>query len=97
MRKVGLKALKNRLGEYVRCAAGGETILVTDRDRVVAEIGPPRSEHETYYANPKLNEAVRQGWISPGTRRGAEPPPRLPAVATLDELLQELDQDREDR
>ena len=32
---------KNKLGEYVRLAAGGETVLVTDRDRVVAEIGPP--------------------------------------------------------
>jgi antitoxin (DNA-binding transcriptional repressor) of toxin-antitoxin stability system len=30
------KILKNRLGEYVRLAASGEIILVTDRDRVVA-------------------------------------------------------------
>ena len=40
MRAVGLKVLKNRLSEYVRLAAGGETVLVTDRDRVVAELGP---------------------------------------------------------
>ena len=42
MRAVGLKTLKNKLSEYVRLAAGGETVLVTDRDRVVAEIVPPR-------------------------------------------------------
>jgi antitoxin (DNA-binding transcriptional repressor) of toxin-antitoxin stability system len=42
MRSVGLKTLKNKLSEYVRLAASGETVLVTDRDRVVAEIGPPR-------------------------------------------------------
>ena len=42
MRSVGLKVLKNKLSEYVRLAAGGETVLVTDRDRVVAEIVPPR-------------------------------------------------------
>jgi len=41
MRSVGLKVLKNKLSEYVRLAAGGETVLVTDRDRVVAEIVPP--------------------------------------------------------
>jgi hypothetical protein len=41
VRSVGLKTLKNKLREYVRLAAGGETVLVTDRDRVVAEIGPP--------------------------------------------------------
>jgi antitoxin (DNA-binding transcriptional repressor) of toxin-antitoxin stability system len=44
MRSVGLKLLKNKLSEYVRLAAGGETVLVTDRDRVVAEIGPPPSD-----------------------------------------------------
>ena len=43
MRAVGLKILKNRLSEYVRLAAGGETILVTDRDRVVAELRPPQA------------------------------------------------------
>ena len=39
MRAVGLKTLKNKLSEYVRLVAGGETVLVTDRDRVVAELG----------------------------------------------------------
>jgi antitoxin (DNA-binding transcriptional repressor) of toxin-antitoxin stability system len=42
MRAVGLQVLRNRLSEYVRLAARGETVLVTDRDRVVAEIVPPR-------------------------------------------------------
>jgi antitoxin (DNA-binding transcriptional repressor) of toxin-antitoxin stability system len=42
MRAVGLKVLKNKLSEYVRLARGGETILVTDRDQVVAELVPPR-------------------------------------------------------
>jgi len=32
MRAVDLKVLKNKLSEYVRLAAGGETVLVTDRD-----------------------------------------------------------------
>ena len=43
MRAVGLKVLKNKLSEYIRLAASGETVLVTDRDTVVAEIGPPAS------------------------------------------------------
>jgi hypothetical protein len=32
-----LKVLKTKLSEYVRLAAGRETVLVTDRDRVVAD------------------------------------------------------------
>lgn len=42
MRTVGLEVLENELREYVRLAAGGEVVLVTDRDRVVAELTPPR-------------------------------------------------------
>ena len=39
MRSVGIKLLKNKLSEYIRLAAGGETVLVTDRDRVVRPAG----------------------------------------------------------
>ena len=41
MRSVGIKILKNRLSEYVRLAASGEVVLVTDRDHVVAELVAP--------------------------------------------------------
>ncbi|MGH7567182.1 MAG: type II toxin-antitoxin system Phd/YefM family antitoxin [Gemmatimonadota bacterium] len=42
MRAIGIKQLKARLSEYVRIARTGETILITDRDEVVAELGPSR-------------------------------------------------------
>ena len=38
---VGIKQLKARLSEYVRLAKAGETVLVTERDEVVAELGAP--------------------------------------------------------
>ena len=41
MRTVGVTVLKNRLSEYIQLVIAGETILVTDRDRVVAELRPP--------------------------------------------------------
>lgn len=44
MRSVGIKQLKARLSEYVRLAGSGEVVLVTDRDRVVAELGPARRQ-----------------------------------------------------
>src|SRR5919106_2430227 len=34
MRAVGIKTLKNKLSEYVRLAAAGETVLISDRDRI---------------------------------------------------------------
>lgn len=96
MRSVGLKVLKNKLSEYVRLAAGGETVLVTDRDRVVAELVPPSSSRSPLLADAMLAEAVRRGWVTPAPFPNAGPPPRNP-VAKFDELMQELQADREDR
>jgi antitoxin (DNA-binding transcriptional repressor) of toxin-antitoxin stability system len=42
VKSVGIKQLKARLSEYVRLVKSGETVLVTDRDEVVAEIRPAR-------------------------------------------------------
>jgi antitoxin (DNA-binding transcriptional repressor) of toxin-antitoxin stability system len=44
MKSVGVKQLKARLSEYLRMARGGEIILVTDRDEVVAELGPAKRQ-----------------------------------------------------
>ena len=96
MRSVGIKVLKNKLSEYIRIAAGGETVLVTDRDRVVAEIGPPRAGRGELLEDALLAEAVREGWLRGPTRGGENPPPRTP-VAPLSEILRGLDQDRSDR
>ncbi len=94
MRVVGLKELKNKLSEYVRIAAGGETVLVTDRERVVAEIVPPQGGRSAVAADALLAEAVRAGWVTPPLMRSRSPPARLP-VARLRELLDELAKDRE--
>lgn len=96
MRSVGVKVLKNRLSEYVRLASAGETVLVTDRDRVVAELGPPRSGRAPALADALLAEAVREGWMDAPLVVGEGPPPRKP-IATWDELRRELDADREER
>lgn len=96
MRSVGLKVLKNKLSEYVRMAAGGETVLVTDRDRVVAELGPPRADRKTMTAQAQWDEMVRKGLITPAKSRTGKPPPRKP-IMSFEQLMRELAQDREDR
>jgi antitoxin (DNA-binding transcriptional repressor) of toxin-antitoxin stability system len=96
MRSVGLKVLKNKLSEYVRLAAGGEIVLVTDRDRVVAEIVPLQAGRSCLLADALLADAVREGWLAPPVLADKSPPPRKP-VTVLRDLLQDLQQDREDR
>jgi len=96
MRAVGLKVLKNKLSEYVRLAAGGETVLITDRDRVVAELIPPTLGRAEMLGDAALAEAVREGWLTPPLV-GAGPPPASAPVATLRVLLEELRRDRDRR
>ena len=97
MRSVGLKVLNSKLSEYVRLAAAGETVLVTDRDRVVAEIVPPRVERSPILADALLADMVRKGLLAPPAAPGVGPPPVPAPIMKLEELLAELDQDRSDR
>ena len=98
MRAVGIKVLKNKLSEYVRLAAAGESVLVTDRDRVVAQLGPPPPQRAETASDALLAQAVREGLITPAALSSATPPPAPPAgLMTLQELLADLDESREDR
>ena len=96
MRAVGLKELKNRLSEYVRIASRGERVLVTNRDRVVAELVPPDSGRALDVADAVLADLFKQGLLSPPLNRSvplSEPTPAMP-LATL---LEDLAGDRADR
>lgn len=96
MRSVGLKVLKNKLSEYVRLAAGGETVLISDRDRVVAELVPPRATRAGSVPDAVLAEAVRQGVLTPPLGDDG-PLPDTPGVAPLEEILSGLASDRSER
>jgi antitoxin (DNA-binding transcriptional repressor) of toxin-antitoxin stability system len=68
---VGLRELKAKLSDYVRKARGGETVLVTDRGLVVAELRAPTLQP----ADPEseaMNELVRSGAILRGVPNNAE-------------------------
>jgi antitoxin (DNA-binding transcriptional repressor) of toxin-antitoxin stability system len=96
MRSVGIKVLKNKLSEYVRLAASGETILVTDRDLVVAELVPPRAGRAEQLDDAVLADAVRKGWLRPPAFAPDGVPPRKP-VMKWSVLVSELEEDRKER
>lgn len=96
MRSIGLKVLKNKLSEYVRLAAGGETVLITDRDRVVAELVPPAQGRGRTVDDVALAELVRHGWLTPPLVVSAAAAPRQPVIS-FTMLLDDLNHDRADR
>ena len=97
---MGIKTLKNKLSTYVRAAAAGETVLVTDRGKVVAELVPPRTPvpatPDATEAERQMAELVRRGLVTPAKRPLTGSPPNIP-IMKFDELMAELEADREDR
>jgi antitoxin (DNA-binding transcriptional repressor) of toxin-antitoxin stability system len=93
MHTVELNILKDKLDEYVRLAAAGETVVITDHSRAVAEIVPPRSKPESI-----IERGVREGWITPASNPGGAPPSPKPVPGlTFEQLMEDLARDREDR
>lgn len=101
MKAVGIKVLKSQLSRYLKEVEAGETILVTDRDRVIAEIHRPvtpvigrLSRWEAF-----LNDEERRGKLrrprNPNVSLAAASGlPRLSGVPSVAELLDETRADR---
>jgi antitoxin (DNA-binding transcriptional repressor) of toxin-antitoxin stability system len=100
MHSVGIKSLKDKLSEYIRLAASGETVLVTDRGRVVAEIIRPRTTAVAMTVEQRMAELERLGLVTPVLHKLSSAP-HIPADQLADyvpgSILKDLDADREDR
>lgn len=93
MTSVGARELKNRLGRYLRQVRAGETILVTERGRPVAELRPLAPASLDLDA--RLQELAAQGFLRLPTRR---PSPELRRVTVPGPpLSQTILEEREDR
>jgi antitoxin (DNA-binding transcriptional repressor) of toxin-antitoxin stability system len=64
MRAVGIRELKDKLSHYVRLVEAGESVLVTDRGKVVAELRAPGTSTAEVDVDPvasRLAELARRG------------------------------------
>jgi prevent-host-death family protein len=76
MKTVGVRDLKNKLSEYLRRVRLGESVLVTDRGEVVAELQPPGHGDPSVPAGLQL--LAKRGLLTLGTPAGADLYPVLP-------------------
>src|SRR5579872_3850711 len=67
MRTVGIRELKNSLSEYLRRVRSGESVLVTDRGEIVAELTPPGHSSSDPSAPPGILALARRGLATAGS------------------------------
>ena len=83
----------------MRLAEGGEIVLITDREQVVAELVPPRADRAVRVGDAVLADLVRRGLMSPPQHapRPLGPLPEGTVGPAPGQLLSDLDADRADR
>ena len=77
MKTVGVRDLKNKLSEYLRRVRLGESVLVTDRGEVVAELLPPGQAQGDPSLPAGLQALARRGLLTPGIPAGKNLYPAL--------------------
>jgi antitoxin (DNA-binding transcriptional repressor) of toxin-antitoxin stability system len=85
------------LNDYVRLAECGETVLVIERDRVVARLVPPQQPGQPEISDEFLARGAQEGWLTRSTIDKNTPLPARHPVMTFDQLMRHLEQDREER
>lgn len=78
MRTVGIRELKNKLSEYLRRVRLGESVLVTDRGEVVAELLPPGQRRGDPSVPAGLQALARRNLLTLGDRAETDLYPALP-------------------
>ena len=86
---VGVAELRQNLSRYLRLVERGERLVVTDRNRPVAELGPPAT------TGAALDRLIAEGRVSRPLRRGLPEPLRLAGDPRA--LSRALDEVRGDR
>jgi prevent-host-death family protein len=82
---VGVAELRQNLSKYLRRVARGERMVVTDRNRPVAELGPVNR-------GATLDRLIAEGKVAPPSRPARDLRPiKLPGEGmTLSEALEEI-------
>lgn len=89
MNTVGIAELRQNLSRYLERVERGERLVVTDRNRPVAELGPPPS------TGVALDRLIAEGRVTRPLRRGFPEPLKLQGDPYA--LSRALDEIRGDR
>jgi prevent-host-death family protein len=77
MQRIGSREFKNRMGRYLSAVRAGQSLLITDRGKLVAKVSPPESHEQ---ATTSLKERLRELEASGKIRLGTGPLRKFKAI-----------------
>jgi prevent-host-death family protein len=65
MMMVGVRDLKNRLSQYLQYVKNGEKVIITEHNKIIAEISVPveKKENTTLFVEKELEKLSKEGEI----------------------------------
>jgi antitoxin (DNA-binding transcriptional repressor) of toxin-antitoxin stability system len=92
MKTVGIKMLRDKLSLYLREIKSGVTILITDRDEIIAELHKPSLSSKLIQIKSIQSEWILQGkLVAPKTLKKAIQPSTLKIKQGTSQMLLDLD------
>jgi len=79
---VGVRELKSKLSEFLRRAAEGEEIVVSDRGKPIARL-------TAYSTNAAFEHGIEEGWIEPARRNQLGPSERHRSALSVIDVIDE--------
>ena len=97
IKTVGIKELKNKLSAYLRDVRSGVRVLVSDRNRVIAELREPRAAYGADATiDPQLADWIEAGIVTPPSLKKI-PLPKSPVKLPRLDIEAMIDADRKDK
>ncbi|PJZ43723.1 type II toxin-antitoxin system Phd/YefM family antitoxin [Leptospira brenneri] len=72
MISVGIRELKSHLSQYIELVKNGENVLITEHNRVVAELKYPGKEESNNNIQKILNKLANEGKLIPAKRKATQ-------------------------
>ncbi|WP_367898700.1 type II toxin-antitoxin system Phd/YefM family antitoxin [Leptospira sp. WS58.C1] len=69
MISVGIRELKSHLSQYIELVKNGENVLITEHNKVVAELKFPEKENSNNKIQEVLNKLTSEGKLIPAKRK----------------------------
>ena len=88
MKTVGIRNLKNSLSRYLKMVREGETVLITDRNKIIAELIPVEEQSKDLgIINKYITEQAGNGSLIKAQERVVLTPKNVAPISDADKKL----------